>query len=84
MSEIRITDPKNKAESHVFQNHQRRKRAEIIRAVKYCQENNCKGWKALKDLNLKYVKSPLTINKYLSQGTCAGKANNHKRYVLWS
>ena len=43
MSEIRITDPKNKAESHVFQNHQRRKRAEIICAVKYCQENNCKG-----------------------------------------
>ena len=34
-------------------------------AVAYCKQNNCKGWKAISDLNLKHCKDPRNINSHL-------------------
>lgn len=42
------------------------------RALTYCKENNCKGWKAISDLNLKYCKDPRTINSHLIKDFAAG------------
>ena len=41
-------------------------------AVSYCKENNCKGWKAINDLNLIYCKDPRTINRHLIKDFAAG------------
>ena len=48
------------------------KRLEIESAVKYCRENNCKGYRAIADLNLQYVKDPQTINSRLSGKVTTG------------
>ena len=75
----KITVPRNLAESRVFQGTQRKKRAEIIKAVQFCRDNNCKGWRCLAENNFQYLKSPLTINKYLKIGVCAARSNRAKR-----
>ena len=59
MGRIKITVPKSKHESVVFQRAQRLKREEIIRAVNYCKENGCRGWKCIKDNDFQYLQSPL-------------------------
>ena len=41
------------------------KKLEMERAVAYCKQNYCKGWKAISDLNLKYCKDPRTVNSHL-------------------
>ena len=42
------------------------KKDEIQMAVKYCRENDFKGYKAMKELDLKYVKDAHIINQHLS------------------
>ena len=54
------------------------KKKEIEEAVAYCRENNCKGYKAISDLNLQYCKDPRTINAHLERDYEAGK----KRQML--
>ena len=41
------------------------KTKEIEAAVKYCRDN-CKGYKAITDLSLQYIKDPRTINSHLA------------------
>ena len=41
-------------------------KVEIEKAAAYCHANNCKGYKAIADLNLKLCKDPRTINHHLS------------------
>ena len=49
-----------------------KKKLEMEMALAYCKENNCKGWKAISDLNLKYCKDPRTINNHLIKNFAAG------------
>ena len=49
------------------------KKKEIIAAVAYCRENNCKGYKAISALNLQYCKDARTINAHLERDFEAGK-----------
>ena len=42
-------------------------------AVAYCRHNNCKGYKAIADLNLQYCKDPRTINACLEKEVVAGE-----------
>ena len=48
------------------------KKAEIEKAVASCHANNCKGYKAIAELNLKLCKDPRTINCHLSREVVPG------------
>ena len=47
-------------------------KVEIEKAAAYCHANNCKGHKAIADLNLKLCKDPRTINHHLSREVVPG------------
>ena len=47
-------------------------KVEIEKAAAYCHGNNCKGYKAIADLNLKLCKDPRTINHHLSREVVPG------------
>ena len=57
------------------------KKEEIEMAVKYCRENDCKGYKAIKDLDLKYVKDARTINQHLSGKVATGNEKGYQRIL---
>ena len=72
-------DEKKKYPRHLSMHHEKElkkkreeKNAEIEKAVAYCRENNCKGYKAIADLNLKLCKDPKTINYHLSREVVPG------------
>ena len=72
-------DEKKKYPRHLSMHHEKElkkkreeKNAEIEEAVVYCHENNCKGYKAIADLNLKLCKDPKTINHHLSREVVPG------------
>ena len=44
-----------------------RKKEQLEKAIQYCRENDCKGYQALSTGLFPLVKSPLTINMYLTQ-----------------
>ena len=50
----------------------RDEKVEIKKVVAYCCANNCKGYKAIADLNLKFCKDPRTINHHLSREVVPG------------
>jgi len=52
------------------------KKTEIEHAVKYCRQFNCKGYRAIKELGLKYIKDARTINNHLQ-----GKVRLNSKYV---
>ena len=43
------------------------KKEQLEKAIQYCRENDCKGYQALSTGLFPLVKSPLTINMYLTQ-----------------
>ena len=57
------------------------KKREIEKAVKYCRENNCKGYKTIATLNLKYIKDPRTINQHLSGNVITGEEKKLQRIL---
>ena len=67
-----VIKPVSLATEKQFQHQKKRRRAELLHAVAYCRENNCRGYKALKDPNYTYLflKSPLTINNALDGRVC--------------
>ena len=65
----------------LFQRKKNERRVELQKAVDYCRQNNCRGYKALHDLDMKYVKSPLTINNALDGKVCPEHRLNSKRCV---
>ena len=71
-------DEKKKYPRHLSMHHEKElkkreeKKAEIEKAVAYCRANNCKGYKAIADLNLKLCKDPRTINHHLSREVVPG------------
>ena len=72
------TPKKQKRHNSLHQEKENRKKMdakkkEIEEAVAYCRENNCKGYKAISDLNLQYCKDPRTINAHLEKDFQAGK-----------
>ena len=80
-----ISSPSSKNTRHLSIFHEKMnakkmklKQIEIEQAVKYCRENNCKGYKAIADLGLKSVKDGRTINQHLMDiiiaqwGVCMG------------
>ena len=48
------------------------KKAEIQKVVAYCHANNCKGYKAIADLNLKLCNDSRTINHHFSREVVPG------------
>ena len=54
---------------------------EIKRAVQYCQDNNCKGYKALKNLDLQFVKDARTINQHLFGKVTTGLEKQHLKIL---
>ena len=56
------------------------KNGEMRIAVKYCLDNNCKGYIALKDLDLMFVKDARTINQHLCGNVTTG--NEKKKLKL--
>ena len=72
-------DEKRKYPRHLSMHHEKElkkkrdeKKAEIQRAVDYCRANNCRGYKAIKDLDLKLCKDPRTINSHLEKEIIPG------------
>ena len=57
------------------------KRNEIERAVQYCRENNCKGYKAIAELDLQHVKDARTINQHLSGKVSTGNEKSHQQIL---
>ena len=55
------------------------KQIEIEQAVKYCKENNCKGYKAIVDLGLLYVKDGNTINQHVKGNIIPGDEKKHQK-----
>ena len=70
-----IKKPVSLATEKIFQHQKKCRRAELQHAVAYCRENNCRGYKALRDPNYTYLflKSPLTINNALDGKVCPGE-----------
>ena len=48
------------------------KKMEIEKAVKYCRDNNCNGYKTITELGRVYVKDPQTINQHLQGKVVTG------------
>ena len=75
------TPKKQKRHNSLHQEKENRKKMdakkkEIEEAVAYCRENNCKGYKAISDLNQFSANSdldPRTINAHLEKDFQAGK-----------
>ena len=74
-----ISSPKIKNTRHLALHHEKVsakkmevRNDEMRRAVQYCRDNNCKGYKALKDLGLQYVKDARTINQHLLGNVTTG------------
>ena len=63
----------------IFQRQKLERRAELLKAVSYCRTNGCRGWKAIKNLDLQYVKSPITINNALDDKVCQEHRRNDQR-----
>ena len=57
------------------------KEKELDYAVAYCQEHNCKGYKAIADLDLKYVKDARTINQRLKGNVITGEEKKLQRIL---
>ena len=49
--------------------------------VEYCRENSCKGYRAIKELDLKYVKDARTINKHLSGQVATDNEKGYQRIL---
>lgn len=70
---------KKKYPRHLSLHHERElkkkrdtKKKEIEAAVAYCRANNCKGYKAIADLNLEHCKDARTINHHIEKEVVAG------------
>ena len=57
------------------------KKMEIEKAVKYCRDNNCKGYKAIAELGLVYVKDARTINQHLQGKVVTGDEKREQRIL---
>jgi hypothetical protein len=57
------------------------KQLEIEKAVKYCRDNNCKGYKAITDLGLQYVKDARTINQHLQGNVITGDEKKYQKIL---
>lgn len=53
----------------IYQDQINGRRAQLLKAIDFCKENNCRGWKALATGHYPLVKSPYTINRYLDNTT---------------
>ena len=69
---IKLTSPVLELKHHVsalrdrmLQEIQKKRQDEISAAVKYCVENNCKGYKAIASGLFPTIKDPRTINRHL-------------------
>ena len=58
-----------------------RKKEELEMVVEYCRENSCKGYRAIKELDLKYVKDARTINKHLGGQVATGNEKGYQRIL---
>ena len=54
---------------------------EMERAVQYCRDNNCKGYKAIADLSLEYIKDARTINQHLEGNVITGDEKRNQRIL---
>ena len=57
------------------------KNKELGRAVKYCKDNKCKGYKAITDLQLQLIKDPRTINQHLAGNVITGNEKEKQRIL---
>ena len=57
------------------------KNKELDRAVKYCKDNKCKGYKAITDLQLQLIKDPRTINQHLAGNVITGNEKEKQRIL---
>ena len=57
------------------------KKTEIEHAVKYCRQFNCKGYRAIKELGLKYIKDARTINNHLQGKVITGDEKKDQRIL---
>ena len=57
------------------------KKTEIEHAVKYCRQFNCKGYRAIKELGLKYIKDARTINNHLQGKVITGDEKKDQRML---
>ena len=80
--------PKSKNTRHLSLHHEKvnakkldDKKEEINRAVQYCRDNNCKGYKAINDLSLIHVKDPRTINQHLQGNVTTGNEKENQRML---
>ena len=55
------------------------KQFELEQAVKYCRDNNCKGYKAIADLGLLYIKDARTINWHLQGMVITGDKESYQK-----
>ena len=55
------------------------KKKELEKAITYCKENNCKGYKAVKALYLHHIKDPQTINKHPSGNVVTGQEKAYQQ-----
>ena len=53
------------SQDRILQEIQKKRHDEISAAVKYCVENNCKGYKAITSGLFPTIKDPRTINRHL-------------------
>ena len=59
----------------MLQEIQKKRQDEISAAVKYCVENNCKGYKANTSGLFPTIKDPRTINRHYPKKTSKRKQN---------
>ena len=60
------------------------KKKELEEAVAYCKEKNCKGYKAIKELELQHIKDPRTINQHLAKNVITGEEWSSQRILTKS
>ena len=82
------TSSKKKATRHLSLQHEKlgakrkaEKSEEIERAIKYCKEHNCRGYKAISELNLQFVSDARTINKHLDGKVVTGNEKAYQRIL---
>jgi len=73
----RITCPNNKAEATVARKNITEKEKQLDAAVEWCNQNNVKGYTAIKSCKFPLIKNRRTIDKRLDGEIVTGQEKNY-------
>ena len=78
----RLSNPNNAAEAKVARKRIRTREQQLVEAVEWCREHNCRGYSAVKSKLFPLVKDRRTIDKRLDGKIITGQEKNYCSILL--